>query len=303
MKVITFIFLIAVSGFSAWSQTDSLDFGNEPEKKIIRSAFDGSTIINSQSTNVNDAGQLSVIIAHRFGTVKEGFYNFYGIDEAAMRLGFEYGVTNKVTLGIGRSTAGKNYDGYLKYRLITQTKGAASGNIPITVTLFVSSAFSSQKLRVLNQNNDRNYFIDNLVHTYQTIVSRQLSSRFSLQVSPTVIHKNLVETASQPHNIYALGSGLRMKVRGKLSINVDYSYVWKEDLSAGVKLYNPIGIGMEVVTGGHVFKLHFTNSVGMIEKEYLTNTTDNFFKGQMRFGFTLLRSFIIKPTVKGGSIY
>lgn len=303
MKFLVTTTIVFVGAITSWAQTDSLDFGNESEKIEIRSAFNGNTVINSQSTNVSDQGQLSVIISHRFGTVTEGFYNFYGLDEAVMRMGFEYGLYDNITVGIGRSTAGKNYDGYLKYRLLTQTKGLSSGNVPLTITLFASTAFSSQRLRILNEADDKNYFIDNLVYTYQTIISRQLSSRFSFQLNPTLIHKNLTEVEGQLHNIYALGSALRVKLKGKLSLNVDYSYVWNKDKIAVNKLYDPIGIGLEVVTGGHVFKLHFTNSVGIIEKEFLTNTTNNFFKGEMRFGFTLLRSFIVKPKVKGGSIY
>lgn len=303
MKFLLTTTIVLIGAMNSWAQTDSLDFGNESEKIEIRSAFNGNTVINSQSTNVSDQGQLSVIIGHRFGTVKEGLYNFYGLDEAVMRMGFEYGLSDNITVGIGRSTAGKNYDGYLKYRLLTQTKGLSSGNVPLTITLFASTAFSSQRLRILNEADDKNYFIDNLVYAYQTIFSKQFSPRFSFQLSPTLIHKNLTDAPDQLHNIYALGSALRVKLKGKLSLNLDYSYVWNKDKIAATTLYDPIGVGIEVVTGGHVFKLHFTNSVGIIEKEYLTNTTNNFFKGEMRFGFTLLRSFIVKPKVKGGSIY
>lgn len=284
MKLLFTSTILLVGAINNFAQTDSLDFGNESEKIEIRSAFNGNTIINSQSTNVSDQGQFSVIIGHRFGTVNEGIYNFYGLDEAVMRMGFEYGLYDKITLGIGRSTAGKNYDGYIKYRLLTQTKGLPSGNTPLTITLFASTAFSSQRLRILNEAeaDDKNYFIDNLVYAYQTIISRQFSSRFSFQVSPTFIHKNLIEVPDQLHNIYALGSALRVKLKGKLSLNVDYSYVWNKEKISVNQLYDPIGVGIEVVTGGHVFKLHFTNAVGIIEKEYLTNTTNNFFKGEDR---------------------
>jgi hypothetical protein len=303
MKYLLSIYFMCLCTAAAWAQNDSLDFSDEPEKIKIRSTFSGSTVINSQSSNVSEAGQLWVIIGHRFGSVTTGAYNAFGLDEAVMRIGFEYGITDKLTTGIGRSTAGKNYDGYLKYRLLTQSKGALSGNVPVTITLFSSAAFSSQRLRMLNNSNDENHFVSNLVYTYQAILSRKVSSWLAMQISPTIVHKNQTELDNQLHNIYALGSALQIKLHGKLSLDLDYSYVWNKDKISATTLYNPIGIGFEVVTGGHVFKLHFTNSVGIIEKEYLTNTTDNFFKGEMRFGFTLLRSFIVKPKVKGGTIY
>jgi hypothetical protein len=303
MKYLLSIIFICACLTTARAQTDSLDFDDKPEQIKIRSAFSGSTIISGQSTNVSDAGQLWVIIGHRFGTVKTGAFNAFGLDEAVMRMGFEYGILDNLSAGIGRSTAGKNYDGYLKYRLLTQAKGASSGNVPATVTLFTSAAFSSQRLRLLNNNSDENYFISNLVYTYQAMVSKKVSSWLTLQISPTMIHRNQTDLESLAHNAYALGTGLQIKMRGRLSLNVDYSYVWNKDEISTRTLYDPIGIGLEVVTGGHVFKLHFTNSVGIIEKEYLLNTTDDFFKGEVRFGFTLLRSFIVKPKVKGGTIY
>jgi hypothetical protein len=288
--------------YVAAAQVDSLDLGNAPEKIIIRSAFNGSTIVNSQSTNVADGGQLNLIIGHRFGTVNQGAFNFFGLDEAVMRLGFEYGVSDNLTLGIGRLTLGKSYDAYVKYRLLTQTKGQLSGNIPLSITLFASTAFSSEKLKALDRVSDNNQFIPNLTYSYQALVSREFSPGFSLQVSPTYVHQNQTDLEGQHHDIYALGTAARIKLSGRLHLDLDYSFVKDKNKMSTEKLQNPIGLALDIVTGGHVFKLHFTNSAGIIEKEYLLQTTDNFFRGGIRFGFTVLRSFAVKPKVKGGSI-
>ena len=285
------------------AQVDSLDLGTATDKRFIRSAFNGATIVNTQSTNVCDRGLLNLLIGHRFGTLNQGAYNFYGLDEAVMRLGFEYGATNKLTLGIGRLSLGKNYDAYLKYRLVTQTKGASSVNIPVSITLFASSAFSSEKLKALNNAAAGNQFIPNLMYTYQVLASHEFSPALSIQINPTFVHKNQTDEEHQLHDIYAIGSGARIKLSKRLQLNLDYNYVARKENISTKRLYDPIGIGLDIVTGGHVFKLHVTNSAGIIEKEYLLNTTDNFWKGGIRFGFTVLRSFVIKPSVRGGTIY
>jgi hypothetical protein len=302
MKIAASVILLCSIISIAQAQLDSLDFGNTPEKIMIRSAFNGSTIVNNQSTNVCDHGQLNVLIGHRFGTVNQGVYNFFGMDEAVMRLGFEYGINNNFTAGVGRFSLGKNYDGYLKYRILTQSKGLPNHNTPVTITLFSSAAFSSEKLKMQNKVNDRNNFIPNLTYSYQVVISKEILPEFALQLSPVFVHKNQTELASEVHNVYALGAAARFTLTGRLHLNFEYNYVWDKKNIAANKIYNPIGIGLDVVTGGHVFKLHFTNSAGIIEKEYLLNTTDNFLKGRIRFGFTLLRSFMLKPVVKGGSI-
>jgi hypothetical protein len=287
---------------TAVAQVDSLEFSNAPERIIVRTAFNGATIVNSQSTNVADGGQLNLIIGHRFGTVNQGAFGFFGLDEAVMRLAFEYGVNDNLTLGIGRLTLGKNYDSYFKYRLLTQTKGLESGNVPVSITLFASTAFSTEKLRALNRVSDESQFVRNLTFTYQALISRELSPGLSLQLSPTFVHQNQTDLKELDHNIYAMGLATRIKLSGRMHLNIDYSIVANKENISFNKLHDPIGIGLDMVTGGHVFKLHFTNSPGIIEKEYLLNTTDNFFRGGIRFGFTVLRSFIVKAKVKGGSI-
>jgi hypothetical protein len=302
IKLVVAIGILCIGVQSVSAQVDSLELSNVPEKIIIRSAFNGATIINTQSTNVADGGQLNFIIGHRFGTINQGAYSFFGLDEAVMRLGFEYGVDDNLTLGIGRLTLGKSYDGYIKYRLITQTKGLQSGNNPVSITLFSSAAFSSEKLRVLNRVSTESQFVRNLTYSYQALVSKEFSPAFSLQLSPTLVHQNQTDFEELDHTIYAMGMAARLKLSGRMHLNVDYSFVANKEKISINKLHDPVGISLDMVTGGHVFKLHFTNSAGIIEKEYLLKTTDNFFRGGIRFGFTVLRSFIVKPKVKGGTI-
>ena len=276
-----------------------MNFDDVEEIHIIGSAFNGSHIVNSQSTNMLDPGRLNFLISHRFGTLNEGAFNLFGLDYSAVRLGFEYGISKKLTAGIGRSSLGKNYDGYLKYRMITQTEG--SKNVPVSVVWFGSTAFSAVEVRQ-NKNASDNYrFSNQLVYTLQALISREFSGKFSLQVNPTLIHRNETEDNNSDNDIFSLGLGARFKLSRRMHLNADYYYTFNPD--EGREVYNPLAVGLDIVTGGHVFKVYLANSAGMIEKEFVTNTTSDFFDGDIRLGFTVLRSFVIKRQVEGGKIH
>jgi hypothetical protein len=302
MKNIYKVILLCCAALNASAQKDSLDLGDPAEKILIRNTFNGATVISAQSSNIADAGQLNVLISHRFGTVTEGAYNFFGLDAAVMRLGFEYGVADKLTAGLGRSTSGKNFDFYLKYRLLTQSKGLAKGKTPFTLTIFTSTAISTERVRMLQRITDKSEVVSNLTYTLQPIFSREFSRAISIQLSPTYVHRNQTDFIDLSHDIYALGIASKIKFGKRSNFILDYHYLSNKSDISTIRLYNPLGVGVEFVTGGHIFKLHATNSVGMIDKEFLLKTSDNFFKGDVRVGFTLIRSFAVKPEVKGGSL-
>lgn len=299
MKVIlsTTLILILLSQ-AALAQNSSMEFEDVEEVRNITSTFNGSHIVNTQSTNVMEGGRLNFLIGHRFGAINEGAFNLFGMDFSSIRLGFEYGITDRLTAGLGRSSLGKNYDGSLKYRILTQTKGAK--NMPVSLVGFVSSSFSAVDVRSDKNVSDNHQFSNHMVHTFQLLASHEFSHLVSVQISPTLIHRNQVDSKVQDNDIISTGIGARVKLSKKMHLNADYHYVFNKDSDR--TLHDPIALGLDIVTGGHVFKIHLSNSVGMIEKEYITNTTDDFFDGDIRIGFTVLRSFVIKPKVAGGSI-
>ncbi|MDN5212889.1 DUF5777 family beta-barrel protein [Fulvivirgaceae bacterium BMA12] len=288
--------------FPALSQSSS-DLGfddEEDEKTLITSAFNSSYIINTQSTNTLSSGRLNLLISHRFGNLNQGAFNLFGLDFGAMRIGLEYGINNKLTAGLGRSSVGKNYDAFIKYRMLTQSTGGAS-QTPVSIVGFTSIAFSSVDVRNSNSLDENSRFIDHLVYSYQVLVSRQFSKKFSLQLTPTLIHRNTVTSSQEDNNIVSLGIGGRLKVSKRIHLTADYHYVFNK--SEVTKLYDPLAIGMDVVVGGHIFQVHLNNALGMIEKEFITATNGDFFDGDIRIGFTILRSFSIKPEVKGGKMH
>jgi hypothetical protein len=287
--------LINVS--SLFAQHDPLSLDDVPAESVpVKQAFNGSYVINNHSSNVLESGRLNVLIMHRFGELSDGAFNAYGLDYAAIRLGFEYGITDQLTAGLGRSSAGKNYDAFLKYRVKTQTDGGAN-NFPVSIVGFTSAAFSSVELQRQNAIQDNNQFVNQLVYTSEVIISRQFSERFSLELIPALIHRNWVTSSDYSSNVYALSAGGRLKVSNRVHVLADYGCVFNNTAAE-----NPIALGIDVVTGGHIFQVYLANSVGMIEKEFLTATTGKINNGNLRIGFTISRSFIVKPKVQGGKL-
>jgi len=291
-----FLWLMGIM-LNAVAQSDPLSLDNVPTEGVpIKEAFNGSYLINNQTTNVLESGRLNVLIQHRFGEISDGSFNAYGLDYAAVRFGFEYGITDKLTGGLGRSSVGKNYDSYIKYRIKTQTTGSEN-NFPVSIVAFSSAAFSSLELQRQNSIQDKNQFVNQLVYTSELIVSRQFSEKFSFEIIPAFIHRNSIPSNDYNTDVYALGAGGRLKVSKRMHLTADYSYVFNN-----TAFENPVALGLDVVTGGHTFQLYLTNSVGMIEKEFLTATTGKIEAGNIRIGFTISRSFIVKPKVKGGQL-
>jgi hypothetical protein len=280
------------------AQENSLSLDDIPAERVkVKEAFNGTHIIYSQSTNMLERNRLGMIIGHRFGKINEGAFNAYGLDQGFMRIGFEYGINDWLTAGIGRSSLGKNFDAYFKHRILVQTTSGAT-NIPVSVTLLLSSAFSSNELRRQNEIHQSNQFINQLVYTFQPAISRQFSSKFSAQVTGSLVHKNSVASNQYDNNVYGVGAGVRLQVSQHIHLVSEYNYIFSK--SNGV--FDPVAIGIDMVAGGHLFNVHVANSAGIIEKEFLTTTADSFSHGGMRIGFTIKRSFMLKPAVAGGKI-
>ncbi len=301
-KLCLLVLLLGALGIQpALSQTDStltLDEETAEVKTLVTHAFNSSYVVNGHSTNTLSPGRLNFFISHRFGTFDQGPFNLFGLDDSSIRFGFEYGVTSRLTVGLGRSSAGKHYDGFVKYKLLTQSHGGGA-SMPVSLVWFSSTALSSVDWRSQTLNDGRYRFSDYLVYTHQALISRRFSSRLSLQLSPTLVHRNKTKTAGEAHDVYALGIGGRLRLTRKLHLTADYFYTRRN--APGV--YNPAAVGIDLVTGGHVFQVYLNNAKGIIEKEFLTNTHGNAAKGQVGFGFTVMRSFVLRPEVKGGKMH
>lgn len=294
-RLLTALLLMLSAADEAVSQENELSLDDIPQERVlVKEAFNGPQLVLGQSTNMLEKKRFDLVFGHRFGRVNEGGFNAFGLDQAFIRIGFEYGIKDWLTVGIGRSSLGKNFDLYVKHRAITQSAGGAR-QMPVSVVVFGSSAFSANELRRQNEIQQSNQFVNQLVYTLQTLVSRRFNTNFAAQLTGSMVHRNSVPVETVDHDMYSIGGGFRLKLSDRIHALVEYHHIF--DSPSGTE--DPLSAGIDIVAGGHVFNLHFANSVGIIEKEYLMTTTDDFFAGGMRFGFTVRRSFM-KAKVEGG---
>jgi Membrane bound beta barrel domain (DUF5777) len=254
-------------------------------KEFVTNAFKSSRVINGHSMEFIGKGVLDFRILHRFGPVNDGIKEFFGLDQASMRMGFDYGLSKNLTIGIGRSTLRKEMDGFLKFRPVHQATGP--GASPISLVLVAG-------MTVITEDNDDSAkdvsFSSRVAYYYQAIIGRKFNQRFTLQLSPTLVHRNEV-LANDDNDIYALGIGGRFKLSKRIAFVVDYFYVFNG--LPQEEYYNPLSVGVDIETGGHVFQLHFSNATGMNERAFITETYNDWGKGEIRFGFNLSRVFTI----------
>jgi hypothetical protein len=289
------LLLAAVAAPAAHAQADLLGQLEQDSKKdaptqVVDATFKATRLINGHTVQTPGEGTMVFLISHRFGAINSGAYNFFGLDAATLRLGFEYAVTDRLEIGVGRSNIDKTYDGFLKYKAIQQTTGAHP--VPVSVTLFTSAAIVTQKYtdgvdRTLGRRT---------AYTYQALIARKFSPDLSLQLMPTLIHRNLVLNEGEKNDVYALGGGGRYKLTKRFSLNAEY-YALLTSYTA--KNYqNAVALGVDIETGGHIFQLHVTNSPGMIEKQFITETTGKVFNGDLFFGFNISRNFTVKQRAR-----
>ena len=285
--ILSFLFFNFYPYNLLYAQDDLLsELEDKPKKEYVKNAFKSSRVINGQSMEFIAHGVLDFRILHRFGSVRGGAYELFGLDQASMRLGFDYGVTKNLTLGFGRSTFNIEYDFLVKYRPMWQSKGLHAR--PFSIILVSGMTINSVKWADKTR---KNYFSSRLGYYFQMIIGRKFNERFTLQLMPTMVHRNLVALTSDHNDIYSIGLGTRVKVSKRMAIVFEYFYIINGRPKSFV--YNPIAIGIDIETGGHVFQLHFSNSRGMNEKAFITETTNNPFKGNISLGFNLSRVFTI----------
>ena len=281
-----FLVLLFCNSLPAQSLEDILNQKLEEEAgpEYTLASFKAGRIINGHSIETTEKGDLLFIIGHRFGTVNSGFYNFFGLDDATTRLGLDYGITDRINAGFGRSTYQKTWDGFMKFKILRQGKGPST--YPITLTLVLGADLNTFKDRAAE--NDPS-FVNRLSYVTQLLAARKFGPRFSLQISPTYIHRNLVQRSIDQNNIFAIGSGARFKLGKRVSLNAEHYYLLPGQTATDYR--NSFSLGVDLETGGHVFQLHLTNSRSMIECRFISETTGKWLDGDIHFGFNITRNF------------
>ena len=288
LKLFLSLFVLVAWSHSVTAQDDLLSLLGDEEETIqyTKASFKTTRVINGHSLENTAPGVLDFKISHRFGFLSGGAYELFGLDGATIRLGLDYGLNDNLMIGVGRSSVEKTYDGFVKYKLLRQSTGKRK--MPVTLIVFSGIYLNTLKWQFPER---QNYFSSRLTYTNQLILGRKFSEDFTMQLMPTVVHRNLIKTDAEEHDVLAMGIAGRQKLTRRLALNAEYYYVLPNQIQEQYR--NSFALGFDIETGGHVFQLHFTNSKGMIEKCFVTQTTSDWGDGGIFFGFNISRVFTI----------
>jgi len=284
MKVLIAVPLICLS-IAVLAQDDllkELEKSQPPETEYIEQTFKGTRLVNGQSVETKGQGELEFIFAHRFGQLNGGPYDLFGLDQAYVRIGLEYGITDRFGVGIGRNSVDKTTDMYGRLKILRQSRG--DRNMPVTVTAFGNAA---AKMSPPKASDPTLIFENRLSYTGQLLIARKFTSALSLQLMPTIVHRNQVNKTLENNDQFALGAGGRLKVTRSVALTGEFYHrfdVFKSNPNKDV-----VGLGIDIETGGHVFQIVLTNTRGLTERAWLTETPENL--GNLHLGFNITRTF------------
>ena len=288
MKLFYVILFIYISPLL--SQDDLLDILDDDSEnsEFVDSAFKGTRVVYAQSLEIPKPKILQFMIQHRFGSIENGFYDLFGMDYATIRFDFHYGLTDRISFGVGRSSLDKIYDMFLKTKLIRQTSGFKS--FPFSV-LFYSDIGIDTKRKPEIYPSVKDNFSNRLLYVNQLIIGRKFSRNLSLEILPTLVHRNLVPTNNDDHDQASIGIAGRFKLSNRISINADY-FIPIGDRNENYK--NSLAVGVDYETGGHVFQVMLANAQGPYEYTFIENASGDFSSGTLYLGFNISRSFTLK---------
>jgi len=259
----------------------------------VEALFKATRVINGHSVKQLKKGELDYRISHRFGRVNSGAYEFFGLDQSNIHMSLEYGLLDRLMVGIGRGTFEKTVDAFVRYNIANQKSG--KGSFPLTISYLSTVETIGLKW---NDPTRTNYFSSRLSFTQQLLIARKFS-KMTLQLMPTFLHRNLVPTVMDQNDLFAMGFAGRYKLANRLALNCEYYYVVRPiPQRTSQRLYNPLSVGFDIETGGHVFQIVLTNSQGMREGAFIGKTNGSWLKGDIHLGFNISRVFMLDSKKK-----
>ncbi|MFL5754073.1 MAG: DUF5777 family beta-barrel protein [Bacteroidia bacterium] len=307
LKKLLFSIALVVSGASLFAQDDLLSLVSDStpvKREKVYATFKTTKIINAQSVETVKKRTLDFRVTHRFSDIGVGGsgHTLYGFDNSTdIRISFDYGVTDNWTLGFSRNKYRELLEGYSKWRFLEQQKG---GGIPVSMALYTNMGYTPMAKESFYEGVDKSVAqkgIHRLSYFHQLIIARKFNSRFSLQLMPSYHYRNFVRAdvntsngkAGETNGLFSMGIGGRLRFTKRMALLVDYFYTVSPYRTNNklTPFYNPLAVGLEIETGGHVFHLNFTNNGAISENNFIPYTTSNWLDGQFKFGFNISRVF------------
>jgi hypothetical protein len=290
MKPILYSFLFLCSLAVQAQESDLFDvFDESTQSEVVYATFKGTQLINASTNETPGEGVLQFMMAHRFGSFNDDYlYNFFGLDNAQVRMQLDYGVTDRLNIGIGRSSFLKVADGFIKYQLLQQQKGTKT--VPVSITLHSSTNYRSARYT----DGIDHAVSDRLSYMHQAIIARKWNRKLSTLVSPSVVHFNLVPTAQDPNTTAHITLGARYKISNRMALTGESTLLSNREFSSGERYTTPFALGVDIETGGHVFQLHISNTRAMNGPYWMARNPYSLSNGGLFLGFNISRVFTVK---------
>lgn len=290
MKPLLHSFLLLCSLAVQAQESDLFDvFEESAQSEVVYATFKGTQLINASTNETPGEGVLQFMMAHRFGSFNDDYlYNFFGLDNAQVRMQLDYGVTDRLNIGIGRSSFLKVADGFVKYQLLQQQKGTKT--VPVSITLHSSTNYRNARYTdgIDHATSDR------LSYMHQAIIARKWNRKLSTLVSPSVVHFNLVPTAQDPNTTAHITLGARYKISNRMAFTGESTLLSNREFSSGKRYTTPFALGVDIETGGHVFQLHISNTRAMNGPYWMARNPYIASNGGLFLGFNISRVFTVK---------
>ena len=290
MKPLLYSFLLLYSLAVQAQESDLFDvFEESTQSEVVYATFKGTQLINAATNETPGEGVLQFVMAHRFGSFNDDYlYNFFGLDNAQVRMQLDYGVTDRLNIGIGRSSFLKVADGFVKYQLLQQQKGTKT--VPVSITLHSSTNYRNARYTdgIDHATSDR------LSYMHQAIIARKWNRKLSTLVSPSVVHFNLVPTAQDPNTTAHITLGARYKISNRMALTGESTLLSNREFSSGERYTAPFALGVDIETGGHVFQLHISNTRAMNGPYWMARNPYSASNGGLFLGFNISRVFTVR---------
>ena len=290
MKPLLYSFLLLCSLAVQAQESDLFDvFEESTQSEVVYATFKGTQLINAATNETPGEGVLQFVMAHRFGSFNDDYlYNFFGLDNAQVRMQLDYSVTDRLNIGIGRSSFLKVADGFVKYQLLQQQKGTKT--VPVSIALHSSTNYRNARYT----DGIDHTMSDRLSYMHQAIIARKWNRKLSTLVSPSVVHFNLVPTAQDPNTTAHITLGARYKISNRMALTGESTLLSNREFSSGERYTTPFALGVDIETGGHVFQLHISNTRAMNGPYWMARNPYSASNGGLFLGFNISRVFTVK---------
>ena len=278
---------------------------DDKEKKPVQ-IFSSEKAINANTPETVGKGKMAFKVSHNFGDIagdNGGIKQFFGLDNSTdIRIAFQVGLGKRFDVIAARAKgAGQQqqlWEMGLKYKLLEQLENDPSH--PLSVALFANAVIASNKANPFsNQDNSYKDFSDRVSNVLQLIIARKIG-KVSLQLNPTLVTRGYTISYDQK-TMFALGGAIKVPlVQNRLNLLVDYFHPFRKEsvedsfkVNDNIRFYDPLGVGFEILTSGHVFRLNFVNNTEILENRFIPRTISSWGKGQFRWSFTISRNFVL----------